>query len=161
MSFSSGNKKHQKSLTSKEAKLKAAHYCAYQERSQKEVRNKLYEYGLYKDEVEEIISDLVVEGYINEERFARAYVGGKFRMKKWGRIKILQGLKQHNISNYCLNKGLEEIDEDDYRATIQSLIDKKADTLESFEGYSLKKKLVSYMTQKGFEPQLIWEMLEF
>ncbi|MEL7001974.1 MAG: regulatory protein RecX [Bacteroidota bacterium] len=159
MSFSSSNKKHQKSLTPKEAKLKAAHYCAYQERSQKEVRNKLYNYGLYKDEIEEIISELILEGYINEERFARAYVGGKFRIKKWGRIKIMQGLKQHDISNYCVNKGFEEIDDEEYLNTLQNLIEKKTSELDTSEDHLFKRKLASYLTQKGFEPQLIWEML--
>lgn len=161
MGFSSENKRSHKSLTPKEAKLKASDYCVYQERSQKEVRNKLYDYGLYKDDVEEIISDLVTEGFINEERFAKAYAGGKFRIKKWGRIKILQGLKQHNISSYCIKKGMEEIDEEDYVATIQSLMDKKIDTLDVSDSYSARKKVANYLAQKGFEPQLIWDMLDF
>lgn len=87
---SSRSKKH---LSPPEAKLKAARFCAYQERSQQEVRDKLYEYGLHYNDVEELLSELIVEGFINEERFARAYVRGKFKMKKWGRHKILQGFK--------------------------------------------------------------------
>lgn len=160
MDFSSDKKPYRKTLTPKEAKLKAADYCAYQERSQKEVRNKLYQYGLYKDDVEEIISDLVTEGFINEERFAKAYVGGKFRIKKWGRIKILQGLKQHNISNYCINKGIAEIDEEEYFSTLQSLVKKKSEQLDQSDRYIFKRKLANYLTQKGFEPHLIWDMLE-
>ncbi len=160
MGFSSEKKPYRKKLTPKEARLKAADYCAYQERSQNEVRQKLYEYGLHRDEVEEVISDLVIEGFINEERFAIAYVGGKFRIKKWGRIKILQGLKQHNISQYCIDKGLEEIDEEDYLNTIQSLIDKKVDSLNITDNYIARRKVVNYLTQKGYEPHLVWDMLQ-
>ena len=93
MNFFPEENRKSKTYTPKEAKLKAADYCSYQERSQQEVRNKLYTYGLHKDDVEDILTDLVLEGFINEERFSTAYVGGKFRMKKWGRLKIIQGLK--------------------------------------------------------------------
>lgn len=158
MTFSSDRKP--KKFTPKEAKLKAAHYCAYQERSQKEVRNKLYEYGLYRDEVEEIISDLVTEGFVNEERFAVSYVGGKFRIKKWGRVKILQGLKQHDISPYCIKKGLEEIDEGEYLSLIESLIQKKLESLNTSDMYKARQKTASFLVQRGFEPQIIWEILK-
>ena len=107
------------------AKLKAANFCAYQERSQKEVRNKLYSYGLYTDQVDELLSDLIVDGYVNEERFAKAFIGGKFRIKKWGRVKILQAIALHKISDYCIREGLKEIDEDEYEATLIEIIEKK------------------------------------
>jgi regulatory protein len=151
--------KPKKYLSVNEAKLKAADYCAYQERSQQEVRNKLYSYGLHQDEVEQVISELITEKFINEERFARAYVGGKFRMKKWGRIKIIQGLKQHKISEYCIKKGLSEIDEDDYNETIQALIDKKKAYITGGSPQLIKKKLAAFLQQKGYESNLVWESL--
>ena len=125
MAYYSDESKKRKRLEPKEAKLKAADYCAYQERSQQEVRDKLYSYGLHQDEVEDVLADLIVDGFISEERFARAYVGGKFRMKGWGRRKILQGLQQHRISEYCIKKGLEEIDAEAYYQTLRKHAEKK------------------------------------
>ena len=90
------------------------HYCQYQERCHSEVRNKLYELGCNKDDVEQHIIDLIETGILNEERFAKAYAGGKFRMKQWGREKIRQQLKFRKISEYCIRKGLAEIDGNEY-----------------------------------------------
>src|SRR3954468_25072028 len=97
-------------------------YCAYQERSQQEVRDKLYALGLHRREVEQIISQLVTENYLNEERFAIAYAGGKFRMKQWGRNKIKAALQQKKVSDYCIRKALNEINEKDYRKALGKLI---------------------------------------
>lgn len=143
----------------KEAKLKAADFCAYQERSQQEVRNKLYSYGLHKDEVEEVLSDLISDNFINEERFAKAYVGGKFRIKKWGRNKILHGLNYHRISSYCIKKGLQEIDEASYLSTLESIIIKKKDSLNISDSFQLNQKLAQYAIQRGYEPNIVWEMI--
>ena len=93
---------------------KLQHYCAYQERSHSEVKYKCLELGLRGDEVDEAIAALVSENFLNEERFAIAFVGGKFRSKQWGRRKILAELKQRQVSAYCIKKGMAEIDEDDY-----------------------------------------------
>lgn len=153
------NRKKQKVYSVKEAKLKAADYCAYQERTQQQVRDKLYSYGLYKDEVEEVISDLIVEGFLNEERFAIAYAGGKFRLKKWGRLKIIQGLKQQNISDYCINKALKEIEEEAYYQTLASLAAKKWETEKEQDLYKKKNKVARYLIGKGFESHLIWEII--
>lgn len=149
-----------KRLSPQEAKVKAGDFCAYQERSQQEVRDKLYEYGLHQNEVEEILSLLIVEGFINEERFARSYVRSKFNLKKWGRNKIAQGLKRHKISTYCLKKAWEEIDESDYRHTILDLIDKKNSLLKESNMYVKKKKIAHYLMQRGFESNLIWETID-
>ncbi|MTI20611.1 RecX family transcriptional regulator, partial [Fulvivirga sp. RKSG066] len=120
---------YKKRLSVNEALTKLARYCAYQERSQVQVRQKLYELGLYSDEVEEVIVKLITDDFVNEERFARSYAGGKFRLKKWGRIKILEGLKQHQISNYCVKKAMAEIDDSDYMQTLCEIIDKKSSTV--------------------------------
>lgn len=151
--------KKKKRLSEKEAKLKAADYCAYQERSQQEVRDKLYSYGLYTDAVEEIISDLITEGFINEERFAKSYCRGKFRLKKWGRNKILQGLKQHRVSDYCVRQGLAEIDEGEYLKCLADLAEKKKAQLKSEDPFIANRKTASYLIQKGYEPTLIWTHL--
>src|SRR5687768_10604150 len=98
-----------KKLTKQEAETKIQRYCAYQERCHQEVRGKLYEYSLFKDEVEDILTNLITEGFLNEERFAKAYAGGKFRMKKWGRLKIIHELEIKGLSKNCIHAGLKEI----------------------------------------------------
>ena len=154
------NSKRTKRLDPKEAKLRTANYCAYQERTQQQVRDKLYSYGLYRDEVEEVLSELITENFINEERFAKAYAGGKFRVKKWGKIKILRGLQQHNISPYCIKKGMQEIDEDEYIETLQVLLEKKNSLLTETNDFKRKAKLANYAAGKGYEPSLIWDLIK-
>ena len=145
-----------KALDLKKARLKAADFCVYQERSQQEVRNKLYSYGLHQDEAEALLSDLIIEGFINEERFARAYAGGKFRMKGWGRRKIVQGLKKHCISAYCIEKGLGEIDKEDYFNTLARLAEKKYATVKGESEYIIRAKLTRFLLGKGYEEDLIF-----
>jgi regulatory protein len=149
------NKKN-KTYTRSEALLKAASFCAYQERTQQEVRDKLYEYGLYGDEVEEIISYLITENYINEERFAQSYARGKFRLKKWGRLKVRQGLKQHGLSDYCIRMGMKEIDEEEYDKTLSDLLEKKHTQLKEPNPLKKKQKLVAYALSKGYENDIVW-----
>lgn len=147
-------------LSRNEVKLKAANFCAYQERSQKEVRNKLYDLGLYRDDVEEILTELILEGFINEERFAKAYCGGKFRVKKWGKQKILQGLKQHDISRYCCEKGLEEIEDAEYHEMLEELIVKKEAQVKADNLYAKRHKVATYVISKGFEPDMVWPLVK-
>jgi regulatory protein len=142
--------------TVKEGKSRGAKYCSLQERSQQQVRDKLYEWGLYGDEVEEVIAWLISEDFINEERFAQSYVRGHFNLKKWGRIKIKQGLEQKKISDYCIKKGMKEIDEEDYQNTIVNLLEKKWRTIKDPNLYVKKQKAVRYLLQKGFEADLVW-----
>ena len=140
------------------AKVKAGNYCAYQERTHQEVRNKLYELGLYSDEVEEILSELISENYINEERFARTFASGKFRLKHWGRRKIMYALKHRNISSYCIDKALKEITDEEYERVIMLLIDRKFDQT-SGEEFIVKNKIARYLIGKGFETELVWSIL--
>ena len=149
-----------KRLAPKEAKLKVADYCAYQERSQQEVRDYLYRYGLHRDEVEDVLADLIVEGFINEERFARAYVGGKFRMKGWGKRKIRQGLQRHHISEYCISKGMEEIEPEAYYQVLKKHAEKKLPALRGQSTYLQKSKLTQHLMAKGFESDLIKAVIE-
>lgn len=152
--------KNKKLLNPKEATLKAASFCTYQERSQQEVRNKLYDYGLHETEVDEVLSDLIVQGFVNEERFAKTYVGGKFRAKKWGRVKILQGLKQHKISEYCINKGMKEIDDVAYETTLIELLEKKSRSVIATNEFERNTKLARYAIGRGFESSIVWEVIK-
>lgn len=146
----------------KKAKLKIASYCAYQERCQQEVRNKLYSYELFRNQVDEILAWLITENFVNEERFAQTYAGSKFRVKKWGKYKIRQALIQKDISEYCIKKGMQEIGDEDYRATISNLTAKKLNEyrLRVSNPYQLKDKTAKFIISKGFEPNLVWEVLK-
>jgi len=139
--------------------IKIAIFCAYQERTQKEVRDKLYSYGLSTDSVEYLISCLIEENFINEERFARVYAGSKFRVKKWGRIKVLQALKRKGLSSYCIEVAMKEIEEDDYQKALEEVIEKKSALLKESNPYVFKNKLFQYALSKGYESDLIWEVI--
>ncbi|CAN5544190.1 regulatory protein RecX [soil metagenome] len=140
-------------------KRKAKDYCAYQERSHMEVIQKLYSFGLYKADVEAIIASLIEENYLNEERFAIQFAGGKFRIKKWGRIKIMQALKQRKISTYNINKAMNDLDEAAYSKTLQGLATKKWNTLKTGTPAIRKMKTMTYLLQKGYERSLIIQAL--
>ena len=139
---------------------KAENYCAYQERSQQEVRDKLYDWGLYTTAVENIISQLIEANFLNEERFAKAYVRGKFNQKDWGRIKIKQGLKQKNVSPVLIKKALQTIDLNDYMTTLTRVIEKKANILPERNALKRSYKLQQYAYGRGFEPELAAEVLK-
>lgn len=146
-------------LSIKEAKEKIYNFCAYQERTQKEVRNRLYEYGLGATEIEAMIADLISENFINEERFALSFAGGKFRIKKWGRLKIISELKSKGLSDYCLRQAIKAIDEDEYNDTLLYLIDKKALLEKEKDIFRKKNKIASYVISKGYEPDIVWNTL--
>ena len=148
-------------LTSEQALIKIQKYCAYRERSHKEVTEKLYSFGLWKNQVESIIVDLLNDNFLNEERYAKAYASGKFRIKKWGKVKIKLKLKEQRVSDYCIKKAVNEIDPEEYAATIKLLIDKKTiDYSKKHEGWQLKSKLINYLLQKGFEYDEIKRIIE-
>lgn len=150
----------QTTLTPLQAFQKIKQYCAYQERCHSEVKDKLYGYGLTKPEVEDLLMKLIEENYLNEERFAEQFAGGRFRMKKWGRVKIKHALKQLQVSEYCIRKGMKVIDEDDYRTTITQLLSDKQKTLQKETNLFIRKrKLTDYLLQKGYEADLIREMI--
>ena len=145
-----------KRLGKEQALQKLKHYCGYQERCHAEVKEKLYSFGLYKQEVEECISRLIEEEYLNEERFALAYAGGKFRMKGWGKIKIRHALKEKGVSEYCINKSLKEIDSAQYEECLNKIATDKWSELRSEKNIFIKmKKVHDYLLQKGFESNLI------
>jgi len=142
------------------ALVKAESYCAYQERAQQEVRDKLYDWGLHHDDVEEVITELIVTNFLNEERFAMSYVSGKFNIKKWGKIKIKQGLKLKRVPEKMIIKALNSIDYDKYLQTILAAAEKKSAVLVENDKYKRKYKLITYLMGKGFESNLISEVLK-
>lgn len=158
--ISNGISSQSKPTDAAEVYLRATRYCAYQERSHDEVRKKLHSLGLRNDAIDEALSRLITDGFINEERFAKAFSGGKFRIKGWGRLKIEQALKQHDISSRCIAIGLREIDEEDYRATLKKLMRKKSNSIVSENLYKRRDVISRYVIAKGFEPELVWELLK-
>ena len=144
----------------KTAFQKVANWCAYQERSQQEVRDKLYEWQMRPLEVEEIISTLISENFLNEERFAFSYVSGKFNIKKWGKIKIKQGLKLKRVPDPIIKKALSSIDEDKYFETLKYLLEKKQQTEKEKNAIKRQFKLVNYLYSRGYEKDLIFILLK-
>ncbi|SKB53713.1 regulatory protein [Sphingobacterium nematocida] len=149
-----------KKLTPNQAKLRAEAYCAYQERSQQEVRDKLYNWGLHLEDVEQIISDLISSNFLNEERFAKAFVLGKFRIKGWGKIKIQQHLKAKRVSVPLIKIALQQIDLDDYEQKLKDLIQRKVGDELSQLSLTERAKLVRYLQSKGYENSLIFEKIK-
>jgi regulatory protein len=139
---------------------KAKGWCAYQERSQQEMRDKLYEWGLWKDAVESIIAELITSNFINEERFAKAYAGGKFRIKKWGKVKIRIELKRKGVTEYCIRKGLQEIDGDEYEKALYKIIEERARVTRDRNVLKRNYKIAQYAISRGYEPQLVWDALK-
>lgn len=144
-----------KILTKEEALQKLRQYCAYQERSHYEVQQKLYELGVRKAEHDEVIATLIEEDYLNEERFAIQFVGGKFRMKDWGRKKIYYALKEKKVSAYSIKKALAQIDEEAYLETLRELAEKKYESLKDEQYLLRKRKTIDYLLQKGYEYELV------
>lgn len=146
-------------FTAKEALGKIMKYCAYQERCHKEVKEKLLSYGLSLDDSDEIMIQLIQENFLNEERFTRSFIRGKFRIKKWGRIKIRHALRQKNIPDKLIVMSMNEINETDYLKSIKVLFNKKKTELGSIKTPANVKKLTNYLIQKGYEADLIWNQV--
>ena len=148
---------NQKSYTVEEALQKLMHFCSYRDRSQKEVEDKLDSMRMIAEAKEKIIINLMEEGFLNEERFARSFVRGKFRIKKWGRIKITQELKKRQISSPIIKLGLTEINESSYRETLYELAEKKAEKTDEANPFKKKRKISDHLIRKGFETSLVFD----
>ncbi|MES2418074.1 MAG: regulatory protein RecX [Bacteroidota bacterium] len=147
-------------LDKEAALLKAESWCAYQERSQREVRSKLYDWDLKPNDVEAIISELITTNFLNEERFAQAFVSGKFKIKKWGKVKIRQSLKLKGVPDKMIQNALNTINSNEYLATLLALAHKKLATIVEKDGFKKKYKLITYLQGKGFENDLIFDVLK-
>ena len=149
-----------KKLSWEQALPQVKQFCVYRERCHSEVKEKLYALGLYKNDVEQLMAQLIEENYLNDERFAIQYAGGKFRMNQWGRVKIKYALRQKQVSDYSIKKGLKEISESDYKKTLQKLAEQKLKTLKGEKNiFVKKKKLQDYLLQKGYEGELVGEVI--
>lgn len=142
------------------ARQKIQRFCAYQERCHQEVEKKLSSFGLGEEARGQLILELIQENFLNEERFASAYVSGKFRIKKWGKKKIQLKLKEKAVSDYCINKAMAEIDEEEYLKTLEEVINYKWRQVKDKDAYKKKGKVANYAYSRGFESSLIWEILE-
>jgi len=145
--------------TPAEALSKMYRFCAYQERSHHEVRQKLFDLGLYAREVDELLSRLISEGFLNEERFAKAFAGGKFRMKHWGRVKIIHELEARGLTKNCIKAGLKEIDEADYQKALEEVLQKQSTRVEETDAFVRRDKIARYAIQRGFESELVWKVV--
>jgi len=144
-------------MTNGEALVKLQHYCAYQDRCHQEVRTKLLSLKVYGDQLEQVMSSLISDDYLNEERFARSYARGKFRIKKWGHNRIRQELKFRKISDYCIRKAMEEIEEEGgYNEQLKSVLEKYIGQRRTkWPKPVLRQKAILHATAKGYEYKLI------
>ncbi|MDC9722265.1 MAG: regulatory protein RecX [Urechidicola sp.] len=146
----------QKSYTVEEAKRTLEKYCAYQERCHKEVEQKLYDLNMIPEARELIIVHLIEHNFLNEERFAKSYARGKFRIKKWGKQRITRELKFRNISVYNIKSALKEINETDYSNTFNLLAIKRFDAIKESNKYKKRKKVADYLLYRGWESNLVY-----
>ena len=148
-----------KSLTISDAKKKLEHYCVYQERCHKEVINKLKELGIIPSAIDLIVADLIQNNYLNETRFAQSFARGKFKIKKWGKVKIHRELNKREISEYNIKMGMKEISDSDYEETFNKLLDKKLSELSHLSEREQKRKIFNYLSYRGWEVEKIFEAL--
>jgi regulatory protein len=142
------------------ALAKLQKYCAYQERCHKEVRTKLISLKVYGDELEEIISELISDNFLNEERYATSYARGKFRIKSWGKNKIKQKLKFMHVSNYCIKKAMEEIDEDEYLEMLNSILVKQIEKNSKYNDMVARHKAIQYAISRGYETSIVYDQIK-
>ncbi len=152
--------RNQKTYTVNEATKILENYCAYQERCHKEVEQKLYDLNMISIAKEQIILHLLQHNFLNEERFAKAFVRGKFSIKKWGKVKIINELKFKGISAYNINSGLQEINQEDYLKTIQVTAEKKLNLIKEPTKFKKSTKLATFLISKGFESELVYKIIK-
>lgn len=150
----------QKTYTVDEATRLLENYCAYQERCHKEVEQKLFDLKMIPAAKEHIILHLMQHNFLNEERYAKAFVRGKFTIKKWGRIKIINNLKFKNISAYNIKTALKEINEDDYYSTLKSIAEKKGVLIKESNSFKKRNKLSTFLISKGYESSLVFDLVK-
>lgn len=152
---------YRKRLTRDQALQKLRQFCGYQERCHQEVRDKLCSLGIKPADRGEIIARLISDNYLNEERFAIAFAGGRFRIKAWGKIKIRHELRLREVSDYCIKKALGEIDDEQYKEVLLRVAREKFNSFEETAPFQKKKKLSNYLTLRGFEAAAVREAIEY
>lgn len=144
-------------MTVSEATKKLEYYCAYQDRCHKEVVGKLKSHGMIAEAIDHIITHLIKEDYLNEERFAKSFARGKFRVKKWGKNRIIRELKFREISRYNIQAAMKEISDAEYLATLDDLAKKRIAEIKEKHPLKRKKKLADYLLYRGWENHLVYE----
>ena len=152
--------KNPKTYTVDEATKVLEHYCAYQERCHKEVEQKLYDLKMISEAKEHIILHLLQHNFLNEERYAKAFTRGKFSIKKWGKIKIINQLKFKGISEYNIKSSLKEIDSNEYLTTLKAIAEKKLPLIKESNSYKKSSKLAAFLISKGFESELVFKTVK-
>ena len=143
----------------KEANNSIEKYCAIQERCIFDVKIKLKEWQISSKKISQIITNLIDNDFINESRYAESFCRGKFKIKKWGRIKIIYELKKKKISQDDINKGIRIIDENEYKKLLESLYIRKIKSIKIKDKFTKKAKIFKFLQQKGFETNMIWELI--
>ena len=146
-------------LTLKEREGKLQYYCSYQDRCHKEVTEKLKTFNVKQHESNQIISNLINDNYLNESRFSESFVRGKFKIKNWGKIRIISELKRRNISPYNITLGLKEVEDQDYLNKFEEIFKKKLSSLSNLSSDVKKKKIISYLQYRGWESNLIYSKI--
>ena len=139
---------------------KLKNYCAIEEKCTYDVKQKMKDWGLHNKAQDYIIEELIHESYINEERYSRSFCRGKFKIKKWGKMKIINELKKKYISTLCINKGLEEISDTEYLNELNMQYQKKKNSLNEKSYFIKKRKITTYLINKGYESNLVWDQLK-
>ncbi|WP_274474777.1 regulatory protein RecX [Mangrovimonas aestuarii] len=148
-----------KTFTVDEAISKMEHFCAYQERCHQEVRQKLVEMRMIPEAMDMIVGHLLQNNFLNEERFSKTFVRGKFRIKKWGKRRLIQELKKREISKFNINLAIREIEDGEYLEVFNTLIEKRWESVMESDVYKKKKKVADYMLYRGWESSLVYEKL--
>jgi len=146
--------------TVEEAKRKLEKYCIYQDRCHKEIEQKLYEMDMIQEAKDMIIMHLLENNFVNEERFAKSFARGKFRIKKWGKQRIIRELRFKGISEYNIKSALKEINEEEYLKTLENLAKKKFDSVSEKNSYKKSQKITNFLLYRGFENNLVYEVVK-
>ena len=149
-----------KSYTVQEIQQKIAQYCVYQDRCHKEVEEKIKSFDLIPEAREMILLNLMKDNFLNEERFAKSFARGKFRIKHWGKNRIVNELKMRDISPYNIKTALKEIDDKEYINTIYKITKNRNNVISESNPYKRKKKLIDFLLRKGFETDLIFKTID-
>lgn len=147
----------QKTYTVDEALQKMQNYCSYQERCHKEVRQKLKEMRMIPEAIDHIVTALIQHDFLNESRYAKAFVRGKFRIKHWGKRRLILELRKRDISKVNINLALQEITDADYLETFDKLAEKKYQAIQESNKLKMKKKLADYLLYRGWESHLVYD----
>ena len=146
-----------KTYTLQEATKKLEHYCVYQERCHQEVRQKLESMHMIPEAIDMIIVHLLEHNFLNEERFAKTFVSGKFKIKKWGRLRLSFELKKKDVGKVNINQALAEIENTEYTEVFNELAEKRLQSIKETDKFKKKKKLIDYLIYRGWESDLVYE----